>query len=73
VSNYDKSPLAIDVVLTHAEKLSQNDLKRVLHRFVSMALGPPPGMHLGWGEPITLDSAPIYSDVHLGSGQVKSL
>ncbi|GAB6094193.1 hypothetical protein JCM14469_04450 [Desulfatiferula olefinivorans] len=61
VSNYDKSPLAIDVVLTHAEKLSQNDLIRILHRFVSMALGPPPGMPLGWGEPITLDSAPIYS------------
>lgn len=61
VSNYEKSPTAIDVVLAHAEKLSQNDLKRVLHRFVSTALGRPPGMHLGWGEPISLDAAPIYS------------
>ena len=61
VSNYDKSPTAIDVVLAHAEKLSQNDLKRVLHRFVSTALGPPPGTHLGLGEPISLDAAPIYS------------
>jgi hypothetical protein len=61
VSNYDKSPTAIDVVLGHAEKLSQNDLKRILHRFVSMALGPPPSMHLGWGKPISLDAEPIHS------------
>lgn len=61
VSNYEKSPTAIDVVLAHAEKLSQNDLKRVLHRFVSMALGPPPGMHFGGGGSIRLDAAPIHS------------
>lgn len=61
VSSYEKSPTAIDVVLSHAEKLSQSDLKKVLHRFVSMALGPPPGMHLGGGGPIRLDAVPIHS------------
>jgi len=61
VSSYEKSPTAIEEVLSHAEKLSQNDLKKVLHRFVSMALGPPPGMHLGGGGPIRLDAAPIHS------------
>ena len=61
VSSYEKSPTAIDVVLSHAEKLSQNDLKKVLRCFVSMALGPPPGMHLGMSEPIRLDAAPIHS------------
>lgn len=61
LSNYEKSPTAIDVVLSDAEKLSQGDLAKVLHRFVSMALGPPPGMHLGGNEPIRLDAAPIRS------------
>lgn len=61
VSNYEKSPTAIDAVLSDAEKLSQGDLTKVLHRFVSMALGPPPGMHLGRNEPIRLDAAPIRS------------
>ena len=61
VSSYEESPTAIDVVLSHAENLSQNDLKKVLHRFVSMALGPPPGMHFGGNEPIRLDAAPIHS------------
>jgi PAS domain-containing protein len=61
VSSYEKSPAAIDVVLADAEKLSQGDLTKVLHRFVSMALGPPPGIHLGGSEPVRLDAAPILS------------
>lgn len=61
VSSYEKLSAAIDVVLSDAEKLSQGDLTKVLLRFVSMALGPPPGMHLGGSEPIRLDAAPIHS------------
>lgn len=61
VSSYEKSPAAIEVVLSNAEKLSPGDLERVLSRFVSMAIGPPPGMHLGVGKAIRLDKAPIQS------------
>lgn len=61
VSSYEKSPVAIEVVLSNAEKLSRGDLTRVLSRFVSMAVGPPPGMHLGVGKPIRLDTAPVQS------------
>ncbi len=61
VSSYEESPLAIDVVLSDAEKLSQSDLIKVLHRFVSMALRPPPGLHFGDSEPIRLDAKPINS------------
>jgi hypothetical protein len=61
VSRNEKSSAAIDVVLSDAEKLSQGDLTKVLRCFVSMALGPPPGMHLGGREPIRLDAAPILS------------
>jgi len=61
VSNYEKSSAAVEMVLSDAEWLSQGDLTKVLHRFVSMALGPPPGMHFGGGEPIMLDAAPIHS------------
>ncbi len=59
VSSYEKSSAAIDVVLSEAEKLSQNDLEKVLRPFVSMALGSPPGMHLGGNVPRKLDAAPI--------------
>ena len=55
VGSYEKSSAAVDVVLAEAEKLSQDDLEKVLRPFVSMALGPPPGMHLGGSEPIELD------------------
>ena len=61
VSNYERSPVAIDVVLSDAEKLSQCDLSKVLWAFVSMALGPPPGMHLAGDRPTRLDTAPIHS------------
>lgn len=61
VSSYEKSSTAIEVVLSNAEKLTQGDLKEVLHRFTSMALGPPPEMHIGGSKPIMLDSEPIHS------------
>jgi len=61
VSSYENSPGAIEVILSNAEKLSREDLIKVLNRFVSLALGPPPGMHLGGGEPIRLDAAPIHA------------
>jgi hypothetical protein len=61
VSNYENSPAAVDVVLSDAKKLSQDELRAVLRRFVSMALGPPPGMHFPSSEPIVLDAGPICS------------
>ena len=61
INRHEKSPVAIDVVLSSAEKISQHDLPKILNRFVSMALGPPPGMHLGDNEPIQLDAMPINS------------
>ena len=61
VSSYGKSSEAIDVVLADAERLSQGDLTKVLLPFLSMALGPPPGLHFGGRGPIMLDAAPIHS------------
>src|SRR5690606_20070514 len=61
LENYEKSSRAIDVVLTEAERLTQVDLERVLHCFVSMALGPPPGPHFGARESVRRDAAPIRS------------
>lgn len=61
ISSYEKSPTAIDVILSDAEKLSRDDLANVLRRFVSMALEQPPGMLHGGSEPIRLDAAPIRS------------
>ena len=59
VSSHRKSPMAIDVVLSHMDKLSQSDVKKVLHHFVSMALGPPPGIPSLGSESIKLDTVPI--------------
>lgn len=61
VSNYEKSAAAIEVVLSYAERLSQGDLTSILRPFVSMALGPPPGLHFGGNEPISLNAAPIHA------------
>ena len=61
INKHERSSTAIDVVLSSADKISQHDLTKVLHRFVSMALGPPPGMHFGGDEPIRLDAKPIHS------------
>lgn len=59
VSSYEKSAAAIEVVLSDAERLSQSDLISVLRPLVSMALGPPPGLHFGGSKPISLNAAPI--------------
>lgn len=59
VSSYEKSSAAIEAVLSNAERLSKRDLTSILEPFVSMALGPPPGLHFGCDEPISLDAAPI--------------
>jgi hypothetical protein len=59
ISSYEKSAAAIEVVLSDAERLSQGDLTSVLRPFVSMALGPPPGLHFGSNKPISLDATPI--------------
>jgi hypothetical protein len=59
VSSNEKSSMAIDVVLSAAEELSQGDLITVLRRFVSLALVPPPSMHFGGRKPIRLDASPI--------------
>ncbi len=61
VGNYDKSSAAVEAVLSDAENLSQGDIAKVLRRFVSMALGPPPGSHIGGSKRIRPDSAPIHS------------
>lgn len=61
ISNYEKSTAAIEVILSGAERLSQGDVRSVLRTFVSMALGPPPGLQFGGGESISLDAAPIHA------------
>lgn len=61
ISNYEQSAAAIEVILSEAERLSQGDLRSVLRTFVSMALGPPPGLHFGGGESVSLDAAPIHA------------
>lgn len=71
VGAYEQCPGAIDVVLTNAESLSGDELRKVLHRFTHLALGPPPGMHVGGSKAIRLNSSPIEtlfskrtSDIH---------
>jgi len=61
VGGYDKSSDAIAVVLDHADLLSSDDLSKVLRRFTSLALGPPPGMHMGGSDPVHLDATPVES------------
>ncbi|MBE9176794.1 hypothetical protein IQ225_18385 [Synechocystis salina LEGE 06155] len=61
LGNNEKSTTAVEVVLAKAEKLSRDELDTVLHRFVSMALGLPPGLHVWESESNCLDSAPIHS------------
>jgi hypothetical protein len=61
LSNNEKLAAAVEVVLANADKLSQDELNIALHRFVLMALGPPPGVH-GWErEPIQPNAAPMHS------------
>ena len=61
INSHEKSSAAIDVILSNADKISQHDLTKVLVRFVSMALGPPPGMNFGISEPIQRNATPIHS------------
>lgn len=70
ISSYEKSPTAIAVVLSEAEKLTLEEVKKVLDRFVSMALGPPPMMQLGLNKPIELDAAPIHSLFQKRRGEI---
>jgi hypothetical protein len=64
LGNNEKSAIAVEVVLAEPEKLSRDELERVLNCFVSMALGPPPGLH-GFGyESIRPDAAPMHSLFH---------
>lgn len=59
VGAYVQSSAAIDVVLNNLDRLSGDDLKKVLHCFTHLALGPPPGMHLGGSRPVRLDTSPV--------------
>lgn len=61
INSHEKSSSAIDVILSNADKISRHDLTKILDRFVSMVLGPPPGMHFGISEPIQRDATPIHS------------
>lgn len=61
IGNYEKSSAAVGEVLAGAERLTQDDLEKVLRCFVSMALGPPPGLHFGASDPVQLDVTPIRS------------
>lgn len=61
VSNHVRSSAAINVILFDADKLSRSELANVVHRFVSMALGPPPGAYIGGVKPVKLDTEPIRS------------
>ena len=71
VGSYEKSSAAVDVVLAEARKsFPKTTWKRFLRPFVSMALGPPPGMHLGGSEPIELDTASIRSLFQKRRGEI---
>lgn len=61
VGAYEQSAAAVDVVLRNSERLSGDDLKKVLHRFTHLALGPPPGMHVGSSRPVHLDASPVQT------------
>ena len=54
-----ESPEVIEIILKSADKLSPPDLKRVLWRFVSIAIEPPPHTLIGRSRQIVLDVEPI--------------
>ena len=58
IDNYDKSQAATDVIISNVEKLSEDDLNIVLHRFVSLAVELPPSLQIWVDEPITIDATP---------------
>ncbi len=61
ICKYESSSAAIELILSNAEKLSRGDLTKALHRFVSIALGPPPEMCFEGRKAIKLNAAPIHS------------
>lgn len=61
VCSYAKSPDAIEVILSDAEKLSYSELINVVHRFVSISLGPSPRAHIGGVRTVKTDAGPIRS------------
>lgn len=54
-----ESPEVIEIILKNADKLSPPDLKKILWRFVSMAIEPPPHTLIGRSRQIILDAEPI--------------
>lgn len=61
LSNNAESATAVEVVLADADKLSKDELSKILRRFVSMALGPPPELRILERGSIQLDTAPVRS------------
>lgn len=70
VTSFEDSQAAVDLVLSDADQLSPSELSKVLRRFVSMAVGPPPGMHIGGGEPVKIDTAPVRSLFQKRHGEI---
>jgi hypothetical protein len=58
LDSYVKSPEAVDYVLAQPDKLDRESLSKVVSRFVSMAVPPPPSLSFG-GEAREYDNAPI--------------
>lgn len=73
VGAYEQSPAAVDVVLNNSGKLSGDDLKKVLHRFTHLALGPPPGMHVGGSKPVRLDASPVQTLYAKRTGDIREV
>ncbi|QJI32670.1 hypothetical protein HKK55_09390 [Pseudomonas sp. ADAK18] len=61
ISSYEMSSAAIDVILSGAEKLSNNDLRMIVHRFVSIALEPPPSSSFGRNHRVIINAVPFHS------------
>ncbi len=61
VTNGEMSSEAIEVILSEPERLKHADLIQILDHFVFVALGPPPGIHFGDEETVSLDATPILS------------
>jgi hypothetical protein len=69
LDSYVKSQEAIDYVLAESDKLDRQNLAKVIGRFVSMAVPPPPSMSFG-GEAREFDNAPIRSLFEKRQGDV---
>lgn len=69
LDDYVKSQEAVDCVLAEPHRLDSESLSKVISRFVSMAVPPPPSMSLG-GEMREYDSAPIRALFEKRQGDV---